>query len=82
MLDTIQGESEVSNKLITKFVKGLATDKIIWGLTFLILAGIIGIIVYAAMNPGQSIFSVPSIAIPDLSASSPTPTRSPSPSPR
>jgi len=42
-------------------VKRLYTDKIIIAFTFLITVGIVGVIVYAALNPNQNIFNVPSV---------------------
>ena len=35
------------------------TDKIIIAFTFLVVCGIVGIVVYAALNPNQNLFNVP-----------------------
>lgn len=65
-LDEVDSELEISKKLLTRFVKRIYTDKIIIAFTALILMGVVGIIIYASMNPDQSIFTVPDLAkLPD-----------------
>jgi hypothetical protein len=54
-LDNVESELVISQKLITNFVKRLYTDKVIIAFTFLILAGVVGIIVYATLNPDQKV---------------------------
>ena len=56
----VESELAISTKLLTNFVKRLYTDKVIIAFTFLIVCGIVGIVVYAALNPNQQIFNVPS----------------------
>lgn len=58
-LDEVQGELQLSRVYVTRIVKRLATDKVIMALTFVLVAGIIGIICYAVLNPGQKLFAVP-----------------------
>ena len=60
-LDEVESELAISSKLLTNFVKRMYTDKIIIGFTVLIVVGIVGIIIYAALNPNQNIFNVPSV---------------------
>lgn len=74
-LDEVVSELEISKKLITRFVKRIYTDKIIIAFTFLIVVGLAGIIVYAAMNPDQQIFNVPDAVVPPIPglAASPSP---------
>ena len=45
---------------------------------FFVLA-ILGIVIYAALNPNQSIFNVPSVVVPPIVTSTATPSISPSP---
>lgn len=80
-LDEVESELAISQKLITNVVKRAMTDKVIIALTFLILCGVVGIIVYATLNPNQKIFSVPDAIKPDIpGVTSPTPSPRPSPS--
>jgi Sec20 len=76
-LDEVESELEISRKLITRFVKRVYTDKAILAFAFLLVAGIVGVIIYATLNPNQSIFNVPSGAIippiPGISTPSPSP---------
>lgn len=57
-LDNVESELAISQKLLTNFVKRMYTDKVIVALTFLIVCGIIGIIVYASLNPDQKVSTV------------------------
>ena len=54
-LDEVQSELQLSAVYITRFVKRLATDKIIIAFAFLLVLGVAGIIAYSAINPGQSV---------------------------
>lgn len=63
-LDNVESELAISQKRLTVFMKRLYTDKIIIAFTFLIVCGIVGIIVYASLNPSQKIFNVPDAVIP------------------
>lgn len=58
-LDEVESELAISTKLLTNFVKRMYTDKIIIAFTFLVVCGIVGIVVYAALNPNQNLFNVP-----------------------
>jgi hypothetical protein len=60
-LDDVQGELALSRVYVTRIVKRLATDKVIMALTFVLVAGIIGIICYAVLVPGQKAFNVPCV---------------------
>lgn len=62
-LDEVDSELEISKKLLTRFIKRIYTDKVIIAFTALILLGIVGIIIYATLNPDQTVFSVPDAAI-------------------
>lgn len=53
----MDSELEISRKLITRFVKRIYTDKVIIAFTTLIVLGLVGIIVYATLNPNQSVSS-------------------------
>lgn len=44
--------------LLTRFVKRIATDKVVIAFATLLVLAIVGIIVYAALNPGQQFFKV------------------------
>ena len=61
-LDEVDSELAISRKLLTNFVKRMYTDKIIIAFTFLIVVGIVGIIVYAALNPGQNLFNASTLS--------------------
>jgi hypothetical protein len=65
-LDVVAVELEVSRRLITNLVKRLYTDKILISMVCLILVGIIGIGIYAALNPGQTTFNVPDVVKPPV----------------
>lgn len=85
-LDDVESELAISQKLITNVVKRIATDKVIIAFVFLIVAGVVGIIVYSTLNPDQKIFSVPDAVKPDIPGitnailgASTTPSPSPSP---
>jgi hypothetical protein len=54
-LDQVESELAISQKRLTMFVKRLYTDKVIIAFTFLIVMGIVGIIVYATLNPNQKV---------------------------
>jgi len=54
-LDGVESELVMSRKLLTNFVKRMYTDKVIIAFTFLVVMGIVGIIVYASLNPGQKV---------------------------
>lgn len=75
-LDTVDSELEISKKLVTRFIKSIYTDKIIIACTFLVVVGIAGIIVYSALNPGQSTFTVPDAIKPPILTPSPAPSPS------
>lgn len=78
-LDNMESELQLSRKLLVNFAKRLATDKVIIAFTFLVVMGIVGIIVYASLNPSQKIFNVPDAAIIPPVLTTPTPSASPSP---
>ena len=90
-LDDVQGELELSRLYITRILKRLATDKIIIAFAFLLVAGIIAVIVYSIVVPGQTTFAVPCVdssginancGVPSVSATrTASPTLSPTPSP-
>ena len=83
-LDDVQGELELSRVYITRILKRLATDKIIIAFAFLLVSGIIGIIVYSIVTPGQTAFAVPcvdSTGIDPNCGTAVSATRTPSPSP-
>jgi len=85
-LDEVQGELELSQVLLTRFVKRIATDKVVIAFATLLILGIAGIITYSVLNPDQKIFNVPDIVKPDTAAlsnavnsiGSPSPTPTPS----
>jgi hypothetical protein len=60
-LDDVHGELALSRLYISRILKRLATDKIIMAFAFLLVAGIIGIIVYSIVVPGQKAFAVPCV---------------------
>ena len=78
-LDGVQSEMELSQVLLTRFVKRIASDKIVIAFAALLLLGIVGIVVYAALNPGQKLFNVPAAVIPPIVTPTPTPSVTPSP---
>jgi len=78
-LDGVQSEMELSQVLLTRFVKRIASDKIVIAFAALLLLGIVGIVVYAALNPGQKLFNVPAAVIPPIVTPTPTPSATPSP---
>ena len=89
-LDDVTGELALSRLYITRILKRLATDKIIMAFAFLLVAGIITIIVYSIVVPGQTAFAVPCVDSsginPNCGAPLPpsatrTPTLSPTPTP-
>lgn len=67
-LDEVQSEAQLSQVLITRFAKRLATDKVFIAFAFLLVAGLVGIVTYAALNPNQKIFNVPNAVKPDFNA--------------
>lgn len=67
-LDEVQSEAALSQVLITRFAKRMATDKIVIAFAFVLIGGLVGIIVYASLNPDQKIFNVPSAVRPNFSA--------------
>lgn len=75
-LDEVESELAISAKLITRFVKRLYTDKVIIAFTALLVLGIVGIVVYAALNPNQTLFNVPDVVTPPTSFTTPTPSPS------
>jgi hypothetical protein len=89
-LDDVHGELALSRLYISRILKRLATDKIIMAFAFLLVSGIIGIIVYSIVTPGQTAFAVPCVDSsginPNCGAPLPpsatrTPTLSPTPTP-
>ncbi|OQR91358.1 hypothetical protein ACHHYP_04769 [Achlya hypogyna] len=57
-----------ANKLLRTFGRRMATDRIILFFTFLVFAGIAGIIIYSKINPNQTTFFVPDqVKPPDVS---------------
>lgn len=77
-LDEVESELDLSKLLITRFVKRMATDKIIIAFATLIVLGIVGIIIYATLNPNQKFFNVPDAVKPtELFSSTPTATPQP-----
>jgi len=81
-LDNVQSEMELSQVLITRFVKRVASDKVIIAFATLLVLAILGIIIYAALNPNQNIFNVPSVVVPPIVTSTATPSVSPTPKKR
>lgn len=81
-LDNVQSEMELSQVLITRFVKRVASDKVIIAFATLLVLAILGIVIYAALNPNQNIFNVPSAVVPPIVTSTSTPSVSPSPKKR
>ena len=81
-LDNVQSEMELSQVLITRFVKRVASDKVIIAFATLLVLAILGIVIYAALNPNQNIFNVPSVVVPPIVTSTATPSVSPSPKKR
>lgn len=67
-LNEVQSEAALSQVLITRFAKRMATDKIVIAFAFVLIGGLVGIIVYASLNPDQKIFNVPSAVRPNFSA--------------
>lgn len=53
-LDGAQGELAIARRLLWTFLARIYTDKVILGLTFLVTLGVLGIVVYAAVNPSAS----------------------------
>jgi len=78
-LDNVQSEMELSQVLITRFVKRVASDKVIIAFATLLVLAILGIVIYAALNPNQSIFNVPSVVVPPIVTSTATPSVLPTP---
>lgn len=76
-LDEVQSELELSTVLLTRFVKRIATDKVVIAFATLLVLAVVGIIVYAVMNPNQKIFNVPDVVKPALSPTA-SPTATPS----
>lgn len=58
-LDDVTGELALSRLYITRILKRLATDKIIIAFALLLVAAIIGVIVYSVVKPNQTTFAVP-----------------------
>lgn len=58
-LDKVESELSIARKRITIFGKKLATDKVLILFGILLVLGIVGIIIYATLNPGQKTFNVP-----------------------
>lgn len=81
-LDNVQSEMELSQVLITRFVKRIASDKVIIAFATLLVLAILGIVIYAALNPNQNIFNVPSVVVPPIITSTATPSVSPTPKKR
>ncbi|CAK4612303.1 hypothetical protein LEN26_008145 [Aphanomyces euteiches] len=48
-----------ANKLMRTFTRRMASDRLILFFTFLVFAGIVGIIIYSKANPNQTTFYVP-----------------------
>ncbi len=65
-----QSELELSQVLLTRFVKRIATDKVVIAFATLLILGIVGIVVYATMYPEQTTFNVPDVVKPDTAAAS------------
>jgi len=61
-LDEMESYLKQADKQMRAFVRRMATDKIILAFIFLIVAGIIFIIVWSVLHPGQKIGLVDSIA--------------------
>lgn len=80
-LDEAQSELQMSTVLITRFAKRVATDKVVIAFAFLLVVGLVGIVVYAALNPNQKIFSVPSAVQPNVNAAAALLSASASPTP-
>lgn len=57
-----------ADKLISRFMRRMYTDKIILAFTCLVVAAIAGIIAYSVIEPDQTTFSVPDAAKPDPNA--------------
>lgn len=71
-LDEVESELDLSRLLITRFVKRMATDKIMIAFATLLVLGIVGIIIYATVNPDQEYFNVPDAVKPSELFPSPT----------
>jgi DNA repair exonuclease SbcCD ATPase subunit len=63
-LERMNEEMDTANKLLTRFIKKLYTDKIIIAFTFIIVLAILGIIIYSSVDPKQKTFDVPDAAKP------------------
>lgn len=48
-----------ADKLIRTFSRRMATDRVILFFAFLVFVGIVGIVIYSALNPDQTDFYVP-----------------------
>jgi SNARE protein len=53
-----------ADKLIRNFARRMATDRVILLFTFLVFAGIAGIVVYKSMHPNDQTFYVPDEVVP------------------
>ncbi len=63
-----QSEIELSQVLLTRFVKRIATDKVVIAFATLLILGIVGIVTYSVLNPDQQVFNVPDVVKPNTAA--------------
>ena len=54
-----RGAVKRGNKLLQIYKRRIMTDRMIWIFLFLIIAAVVGIIIYATINPDQKQFAVP-----------------------
>jgi SNARE protein len=69
-LDTVDSELAIGQRQLTTVIKRIATNRIVIAFVFLIVIGVAGIIVYAALNPTQKIFAVPDAIKPPIPGNS------------
>jgi hypothetical protein len=72
-LDDVETELSLARTHLCRLTKRVYTDRVFIALAFLLAVGVIAIIVYAAVHPGQSIFRVPDAVRPPLPAAPPSP---------
>jgi hypothetical protein len=70
-LDGVESELSVSRALLVRFLKRLYTDRALLAMATVVVLGLAGIIVYAAVNPDQTTFKVPDEVLPPLRPQSP-----------
>lgn len=65
-LDTIDSELAMGQRRVTNIIKRIATNRIVIAFVFLVVIGVAGICIYAALNPSQKIFTVPDAIRPPI----------------